>query len=173
MKTNKFGEMIFDESDLCNSIMKGQPVWTVKNITVDTVISLEKLIESLEDTGLLLTWRSPDDRDISVEEFDLERQSRWFIPDEYKNMDIAEFILGVCTTQEQLQRVGEELILYQEKNLFDLLRYLKYLVDVMRDNQIIWGVGRGSSVASYVLYILGVHKIDSLYYDLDIREFLR
>jgi len=63
--------------------------------------------------------------------------------------------------------------LYQERGLFDLLRYLKYLVDVMRDNRVIWGVGRGSSVASYVLYLLGVHRIDSIYYDLAVEEFLR
>jgi len=63
--------------------------------------------------------------------------------------------------------------MYQERDLFNLLRYLKYLVDVMSDNQVIWGVGRGSSVASYVLYKLGVHRIDSLHYDLDPAEFLR
>ena len=63
--------------------------------------------------------------------------------------------------------------MFQERNLFDLLRYLKYLVDVMRENKIIWGVGRGSSVASYVLYLLGVHRIDSMFYDLDPAEFLR
>jgi DNA polymerase III alpha subunit len=43
----------------------------------------------------------------------------------------------------------------------------------MRDNNIVWGVGRGSSVSSYVLYLLGVHRVNSLYYDLDIHEFLR
>jgi len=64
-------------------------------------------------------------------------------------------------------------MLYQERGLFDLLRYLKYLVDVMQENHIIWGVGRGSSVASYVLYLIGVHRINSLYYNLDIQEFLR
>ena len=64
-------------------------------------------------------------------------------------------------------------MLYQERDLFDLLRYLKYLADVMTNNNISWGVGRGSSVASYVLYKLGIHKIDSLYYNLDCREFLR
>jgi DNA polymerase III alpha subunit len=54
-----------------------------------------------------------------------------------------------------------------------LLKYLKYLVDVMTENKIIWGVGRGSSVASYVLYKLGVHRIDSMFYNLDVHEFLR
>ena len=57
--------------------------------------------------------------------------------------------------------------------MFDLLRYLKYFVDTMRENNVVWGLGRGSSVASYVLYLIGVHKIDSMYYDLDVGEFLR
>jgi len=43
----------------------------------------------------------------------------------------------------------------------------------MRRNNIVWGLGRGSSTASYVLYLLGVHKINSLYYDLSIEEFLK
>ena len=53
------------------------------------------------------------------------------------------------------------------------VHYLKYLVDTMTQNQVIWGVGRGSSVASYVLYKLEVHRIDSLHYNLDVTEFLR
>jgi len=48
-----------------------------------------------------------------------------------------------------------------------------YLVDFMRENEIVWGVGRGSSVASYVLYLIGVHRIDSIKFGLDWREFLR
>jgi DNA polymerase III alpha subunit len=43
----------------------------------------------------------------------------------------------------------------------------------MRKYDIIWGVGRGSSVASYVLYIIGIHRINSIQYDLDYKEFLR
>ena len=95
------------------------------------------------------------------------------MPMEYKQLDIAAYILRLCTTEAELQRCGEELLLYQERDLFNLLKYLKYLVDVMIENKIIWGVGRGSSVASYVLYKLGVHRIDSMYYDLDPQEFLR
>jgi len=95
------------------------------------------------------------------------------MPDEYKNIDIAKHILELCKSDEDLQRVGQELLLFQEKKMFPLLCYLKYLVDTMRKNNIVWGVGRGSSVASYVLYLLGVHKINSLYYDLPIEEFLK
>jgi DNA polymerase III alpha subunit len=92
---------------------------------------------------------------------------------EYKTLDIAEYVLALCKNEAELQRCGHELLLYQEKDLFNLLRYLKYLVDVMTENNVIWGVGRGSSVASYVLYKLGVHRIDSMFYDLEPTEFLR
>jgi DNA polymerase III alpha subunit len=109
----------------------------------------------------------------TVEEFDRVLQANWHMPQEYRDMDIAEYVLGLCQQEHELQRVGQELLLYQERDLFDLLRYLKYLVDTLRKNNVVWGVGRGSSVASYVLFLIGVHKIDSLYYNLDIEEFLK
>jgi DNA polymerase III alpha subunit len=101
------------------------------------------------------------------------KQNTWFMPNEYLNLDIAAYVVSLCHSEQELERVAEELILFQDQNLFNLLRYLKYLVDVMRQHSIVHGVGRGSSVASYVLYLLGVHKINSLYFNLDIKEFLR
>jgi DNA polymerase III alpha subunit len=89
------------------------------------------------------------------------------------NMDIAKYVLDKCNTEAELQRAGEELIKFQEREMFILLKYLKYLVDTMRSNNIVWGVGRGSSVASFVLFLLEVHRINSLYYDLSIDEFLK
>lgn len=109
----------------------------------------------------------------SIEQFDRVQQGHWHMPKEYQDLDIAEYVLGLCKTDAELQRTAEELLLYQDRDLFMLLRFMKYLVDTLRKNNIVWGVGRGSSVASYVLYLLGVHKINSLYYDLDIREFLK
>jgi hypothetical protein len=108
-----------------------------------------------------------------VEEFDHVNQGNWLMPDEYKNLDIAEYVLNLCESESALQRVGEELLLYQARDLFDLLRYLKFLTDTMKNHNLIWGVGRGSSVASYVLYLIEVHRIDSLHYNLEIAEFLR
>lgn len=111
--------------------------------------------------------------DVSIEDFDHKHQQCWFMPDQYRDLDIAKWVLDQCNNDTELQRCGTELLLYQERNLFDLLRYLKYLVDTMRTNNIVWGVGRGSSVASFVLYLIGVHKINSIYYDLNIEEFLK
>lgn len=170
MQKNKFGEMIFSEDDMCDLVMKGHNIAEFRGVIVDQTVDLSKFPDTLDPVPDLMAQRF---HSCSVPEFHLQQQSNWHMPDAYKNLDIAEHLLSLCQTQEQLQRVGEELLIYQEKNLFDLLRYLKYLVDVMRENKIIWGVGRGSSVSSYVLYLLGVHRIDSMYYDLDPREFLR
>jgi DNA polymerase III alpha subunit len=74
---------------------------------------------------------------------------------------------------KEWDRVQEELTAFAERGMEDLLRYMIYLVDFMRENDIVWGVGRGSSVASYVLYLIGVHRINSIQYGLDWREFLR
>jgi hypothetical protein len=173
MQINRFGEHVLDEQDLCDLVMQAQDVLGLRNVTVDPAVDIERVVHSLEDPGALLTWTFPESRDISVVEFDRGQQQHWYMPDHYRDLDIAEHVLSLCATPEQLQRVGQELLMYQERGLFDLLRYLKYLVDVLRQNHVTWGVGRGSSVASYVLYLLGVHRIDSMYYDLDPGEFLR
>jgi DNA polymerase III alpha subunit len=172
MKSNQYGEIILDETDLCDLIMQGRDLTQMKCV-VDHSVDIESAIQLLEDPGHLMLWTFPYDSDISVPTWDHIQQRNWHMPDRYKQLDIAEHVVSLCKTAEQLQRVGHELLLYQERGLFDLLRYLTYLVDVMRDNHVIWGVGRGSSVASYVLYLLGVHRIDSMYYDLDAEEFLR
>lgn len=117
--------------------------------------------------------RLADTHDCTPEEYHKLNQKTWHMPTEYAEFDIAKWLLDQCETDEQRQRVGQELMMYLERGLFDLLNFLRYMVQVMRDNNIVWGVGRGSSVASYVLYLIGVHKIDSLYYDLDVTDFLR
>jgi DNA polymerase III alpha subunit len=172
MKSNLYGEIVLEETDLCDLIMQGRDLTQMKCV-VDQSVDIESAIQLLEDPGQLVTWTFPYGSDISVPDWDRMQQRNWHMPEEYKQLDIAELVVGMCDTEQKLQRVGHELLLYQERGLFDLLRYLKYLVDVMKQNHVIWGVGRGSSVASYVLYLLGVHRIDSMYYDLDVSEFLR
>jgi len=96
----------------------------------------------------------------------------WFIPDDYCP-NLVEMLYGMCETQEQIQRVDLELELYIKHGMYDVLHAMKYIVDTLKTNNIVWGVGRGSSVASYVLYLIGVHKIDSIKYNLPIEEFFK
>jgi len=157
MIKNKFGEIVYNIEDVVDLIMKEK---STVGITVDTSVDLEGT-------------RPETDISMSVDEYDLMNQHRWLMPEEYQQLDIAQHVIDCCKTEDEMQRAGKELLMFQERNLFNLLRYLKYLVDTMRANNIIWGVGRVSSVSSYVLYLLGVHRIDSMYYDLDPGEFLR
>jgi DNA polymerase III alpha subunit len=150
--------------------MQGRSLETLSGMILDQDIDIDKWPDTITDKTHLF---KQTEHDCTPTEFHAQQQKNWHMPETYKTLDIAEHVLNLCKTQAELQRCGQELLLYQEKNLFDLLRYLKYLVDTMTENRIIWGVGRGSSVASFVLYKLGVHRIDSLYYNLDIREFLR
>jgi DNA polymerase III alpha subunit len=138
-------------------------------ILVETDIQFDDNLELANIPNLVRYVTS----DKTVEDFDSDCSNDWFMPDNYRNFDIAAYVLNLCNTDEELQRVGKELLLYQKRDMFVLLQYLKYLVDTMRTNNIVWGVGRGSSVASFVLFLIGVHKINSLYYDLPIEEFLK
>ena len=172
MKTDHLGQMIFSEDDCVAMLMRGQSM-PINGMLVDATVDLETAAVMLEHVPNFILYQALTMQAVTVEDFDHENQGQWLMPDQYKHMDIAEHVLGLCESEAALQRVGEELLLYQARDLFDLLRYLKFLVDVMQKNNLIWGVGRGSSVASYVLYLLKIHRIDSLHYNLDIAEFLR
>ena len=165
--------MIFSEDDVCDLIMQGRDVESLSGMRVDASVDLEKASLLLDCIPALFNYDTLNDPTESLEDFDRRLQQTWHMPKEYQQLDIAQHILNLCKTESELQRCGHELLMYQERDLFNLLRFLKYLVDVMTNNQVIWGVGRGSSVSSYVLYKLGVHRIDSMFYELDVEEFLR
>jgi DNA polymerase III alpha subunit len=168
MRTDIYGQVILSENDLCDIYLSNPFITFNKVLSEDCIQFSDKL--DISDKPDIVHYTEPK---LTVEEFDMANQNKWLMPDEYKELDIAKYVLDLCNSEEELQRVGEELLLFQERDMFDLLRYMKYLVDTMRDNNIVWGVGRGSSVSSFVLYLIGIHKINSLYYDLSIDEFLK
>jgi DNA polymerase III alpha subunit len=170
MKIDQYGRAYRTEEELCD-LLYTNPLLDLHAVQVENPDKFNKSIKEMFYEFEPLTKYRP--LDISVEEFDEKNQANWLMPDEIKQFDIAKWLLDQCQTDEELQRVGHELILYQERGLFDLLRFMKYFVDTMRQHNVVWGVGRGSSVASYVLFLIGVHKINSLYFDLAIEEFIK
>ena len=176
MKTDKFGQMIYTEDDVFDILMHDVNPLTPNflpgpfQIESGQTIDVDK-INKVAGYEALVAYLENDE--LSIAEFDRQNQEWWDMPDSYKEMDIAAHVLSLCNTDAELQRCGEELLMYMERDLFDLLRYMVYLVDTMELNNVIWGVGRGSSVSSYVLFKLRVHRIDSMFYKLDPGEFLR
>lgn len=163
MRLDQYGTPVYNSQDVFNLLYHGK-LNTLSSITVDKDNDLLSL-ESISNIKLC----DPIPNIVSIEEFDALSQSIWFMPDEYKNLDIEQYIYSLSN----ITRVKEEMDEYKNRNMLDLLRWLKYFVDVCDQNNIVSGVGRGSSVASYVLYLLGVHHVDSIKYNLDWREFLR
>ncbi len=99
--------------------------------------------------------------------------THWSIPEEYRSMDIIDWLYQLCPTPEARHRVEAELELFTKHDMIPVLKAMKFIVDTLRNNNVVWGVGRGSSVASYVLHLIGVHKIDSIKYNLPIEEFFK
>jgi DNA polymerase III alpha subunit len=148
-----------------------------------------------EHIGIELLYRGKDITDVpfkDIEQFnkvatelelntisDISSISKEFnIPLHYKELDVEEFIHSKMPASGQdvkikTARVDMELAMYKERGLYPILQLLIYIIDTMRKHNLVWGVGRGSSVSSYVLYLLGVHKVDSYKYNLDIKEFLK
>lgn len=166
MRLDKFGNPVFNEHDLFQALYKG---FELPN---DLYADESFEVTQLQNLSELHFSKPLDNVEYSVEEFDAAMQSDWFMPDEYKNMDIEGFLVNACP-KENYQRLIDELQEFRDRNMINLLRWLKFLVDTMNKDGIVWGVGRGSSVASYVLYLIGVHSIDPIKYNLDWREFLR
>jgi DNA polymerase III alpha subunit len=172
MKTDKLGIPRFSNRNLIDMIYSGHAA-KVHVVLCDPTDDIDKFNAAMEEQGLdKLQKYIP--LDVDQKTFDGVCQSEWFMPDEYKELDVVAHLYSLCEgDDEPFHRVNEELAEFQRRGMFDLLRYMIYLVDFMRENDIVWGVGRGSSVASYVLYLIGVHRINSIKYDLDWREFLR
>lgn len=172
MKYDNFGQAYLSSNELCELLYQ-QPNIDISGFFVEDWDQYNTSVKAnFADLPLVKEYH-PYPSNYSVDAFHSIKQNTWHMPDEYKNLDIAQWLMDQCKNEIELQRVGKELLLYQERDLFYLLKQLKYMIDTWRKNNIVWGVGRGSSVASYVLYLIGVHKINSIYYDLDIEEFLR
>lgn len=110
----------------------------------------------------------------------------WVIPEKYKTFDVKKYLfkklLNELDTSNDLtqddigtriERVEEELQLYEQYNLLDILKVVIYIVEEFENNNVVWGTGRGSSCCSYCLYLIGLHDVDSIKYDLELSEFFR
>ena len=172
MKIDEYGQVILTTDDVLQGLYSGK-LTDLADLVLSDSDEIQKFQNAVKKNynkfHTASIYQKPN---VDVKQFDAEMQENWFMPEDYYP-NLVEMLYGLCETDEQKNRVNEELELFIQHGMLDLLFYLKYLVDTMRSNNIVWGVGRGSSVASYVLYLLGVHKVDSLKYGLDIREFLK
>jgi DNA polymerase III alpha subunit len=169
MRLDKYSNPIFSEQDLFDAIYKGYQFNVNDTVIVERTDSVKELEKQI-GFRFVPTYEPHFD----VADYDRACQSNWNMPSEYKTLDIESWIWTQCPPWDpQHTRVTEELAAFKTRNMMDLLRWLKYFVDTCNKNNVVWGIGRGSSVASYILYLIGVHHIDSIKYNLEWQEFLR
>lgn len=171
VKINNYGEVELTDKEAFEALYTGK-VKNLEGVYINSINAYNSARQINADRIPQLETIKHDQFD-SVEMFDEANQCDWFMPEEYQFFPIVDWLFDQCQTEGQRNRVELELKLFIQHNMLDVLYYCKYLVDTMRTNKILWGVGRGSSVASYVLYLIGIHKIDSIKYELSIEEFIK
>ena len=105
----------------------------------------------------------------------------WNIPDEYLELDMKAYLIEKIIdmdlddeeTAVRLSRTLSELKVYAKSGLVPMLRCLVYVIETFQKADVVWGVGRGSSVSSYILYLIGVHDIDCIKFDLPFSDFMK
>lgn len=107
------------------------------------------------------------------------RRYRWDLPEKYRSLNVYEYASrklvekGLFDDDRYIDRTTEELDTMCEREMEDFIRLLIYMVEVFEENDVVRGVGRGSACASLVLFLIGIHMIDPIVYDIPIKEFLR
>jgi len=169
MKMNQLNEIVVDENDLVEGMLEGKRARYVITEDIEKIDSYNHFctLFKFDDT---IDYETPAETN---DKYSYKDANNWWMPEEYKTLDIEQYLLNLITTQKQRERVYAELEEFKNREMLPMLQFLVYMVTELKQHNILWGVGRGSSVSSYILYLIGVHKIDSIKYNLDYKEFLR
>ena len=168
-KINEHGDVIFSEEDAIDLLYTNPDIDISKLYFND----IDKYSTSLKELGLDLPIISTAPRRPKPVEFDKANCDNWHMPEKYYQVNVLQWLLDKCQNDEEKMRVQMEYDLFEKKKFIRVLQFLIYFIDTLRENDMVWGVGRGSSVASFCLFLIGVHKINPMLYNLDITEFLR
>jgi len=169
IKINDHGDVIFSEQDAID-LLYTDPGFDISTLFFDQA---DQYTASLKDLGIDLPIIHTAPSRESLKEFDEKNINNWHMPEKYYQINVLEWLLDKCQNDEERSRVQMEYMLFEKKQFIKVLQFLVYFIDTLRANNMVWGVGRGSSVASFCLFLIGVHKINPMLYNLDITEFLR
>ena len=169
IKINETGDCIFTEQDAID-LLYTNPDFDISKLFFDDT---KQYNNSIKDTGLDLQQLQTVPKRSTPTKVDAANITNWYMPQKYYEINVLQWLLDKCQNDEEKMRVQAEYSLFEKKKFIKVLQFLIYFIDTLRANNIIWGVGRGSSVASFCLFLIGVHKINPLQYNLDYTEFLR
>jgi|TARA_B110000858_G_C17594400_1_gene377188 DNA polymerase III alpha subunit len=169
IKINDHGDVMFTEQDAID-LLYTDPDFDISKLFFDNTTQYS---ESLKELGIDLPIINTAPSREALKNFDEKNINKWHMPEKYYQIEVVEWLLDKCQNDEERSRVQMEYKLFEKKQFIKVLQFLIYFIDTLRANNVVWGVGRGSSVASFCLFLIGVHKINPMLYNLDITEFLR
>jgi|TARA_R110000822_G_scaffold57418_1_gene144373 DNA polymerase III alpha subunit len=169
IKINDHGDVIFTEQDAID-LLYTDPEFNISKLFFEDI---KQYNSSLKELGIDLPVINTVPIRSTITELDQQNINNWHMPQKYYQINVLEWLLDKCQNNDEKTRVQMEYKLFEQKEFIKVLQFLMYFVDTLRENNMVWGVGRGSSVASFCLFLIGVHKINPLLYNLDITEFLR
>lgn len=159
----------FDDNGLAHLSDQGIIELAYQNKITDAVFEWQDLNSKqhfMEVCKYLDVWPLPD------QTIDITKRT-WFTPQDYQDIDLDQYVLSRCKNDQQKQRAQQELTIINDLNVGHIFKHLIYLVNLWRSRNLVWGIGRGSSVSCFVLYVIGLNKINPLDYDLDYKEFFK
>jgi DNA polymerase III alpha subunit len=170
MRTTALNQVVVTEDDMVEVLYRGEEI---NGLVVDDPKWITQFNQhcKLFELPFIDDWA--EESTAAPEQFIQDNLADWHLPTEYTDFDLENYLLSKCTNKQQTDRVHLELVEFGKRDMIGVLVWMKYFVDTLRSNNQIWGAGRGSSVASYVLFLMDVHRVDSLQFELDIKEFLK
>jgi DNA polymerase III alpha subunit len=171
LTVNNVGQPILNSEQMIEVILRGNSIDYLACTDSDDIELYKKFQNELLDNPTIFVEKTQDSSDIT--EYHKTNSNLWIFPDKYKNIDLYKFLINKCSSLDERARVELELKMFEDRGLIPLLHFFIFFVDYMRTNGYVWGVGRGSSVSSFILYLIGIHKINSMKYELEITDYLK
>lgn len=137
-------------------------------------------IQVTEETDDIIQFnvRSPEPLQVFSEHSSITLPPHdWLVPQEYLDLDLFDYFatklseLPEAIHERAEVRIANELEAVRQFKFEDGLRTIIYVTDTFRKHNQVWGVGRGSSCASYLLFLIGIHCVDCLKYNIHWSEF--
>lgn len=164
---------IFDHKDILDILYKEQCIVLNTILGSNDDKEIKKFNENLDFFEYKEINIFTGSEKLTQKNIDNTFQEEWLMPPAYYKINLLEFLLEKCSNETEIKRCKFELNVFKKENLENLLRYMIYLKSIAVKNNIVLGVGRGSSVASFILFLIGIHKINPITYNLDFNEFLQ
>ena len=133
-KINDHGDVIFTEQDAID-LLYTDPKFDLSKLFFDET---KKYESALKELGLDLPVIQTAPKRESVDKFDNKNINNWHMPEKYYQINVLEWLLEKCQSDEERLRVQMEYDLFEKKKFVRVLQFLIYFVDTLRQNNIVW-----------------------------------